>query len=137
MPVRVRVLASDRSLFEGEADFLTFRGADGDLGVLPHHAPLLTWLRPGEVMVRQGERENHLFLSGGFLEVLPGLVTVAAERGQSSSELAPEAAEEERRALQERLARAGEEEAPGLRAELEVAEARVAAAQLQLRRERA
>ncbi|MGA9775254.1 MAG: ATP synthase F1 subunit epsilon [Candidatus Dormiibacterota bacterium] len=136
MAIRVRVLAADRPLLEGEADFLTFRGADGDLGVLPQHAPLLTWLKPGEVMVRQGERETYLFIEGGFLEVLPQLVTVLAERGQSSSELNLEAVEEDRRALQERLTRGGEPEAAQLRSALDVAEARVAAAQLQRRRDR-
>ena len=134
MAIRVRVLASDQPLLEGEADFLTFRGADGDLGVLPQHAPLLTWLKPGEVMVRQGEGERYVFLEGGFLEVLPDLVTVAAERGQLSSALGLEAAEEDLRAAQDRASRDPE----GLAAAqlLEVAQARVAAAQLQRRRER-
>ncbi len=134
MAVRVRVLASDQPLLEGEADFLTFRGADGDLGVLPQHAPLLTWLKPGEVMVRQGDGERYVFLEGGFLEVLPDLVTVAAERGQLSSAIGVEAAEEELRGAQERASR--EPESPVAAHLLEVAQARVAAAQLQRRRER-
>ena len=134
MPIRVRVLASDQPLLEGEADFLTFRGADGDLGVLPQHAPLLTWLKPGEVMVRQGDGERHVFLEGGFLEVLPDLVTVAAERGQLSSELGLEAAEEALSGAQERAGR--DPESPVAAHLFEVAQARVAAAQLQRRRER-
>ena len=133
MGVRVRVLASDQPLLEGEADFLTFRGADGDLGVLPQHAPLLTWLKPGEVMIRQGERERWVFLEGGYLEVLPELVTVAAERGQLSSALHLDRAEEELRSAQERAA--SEPENAALAVALEVARARVAAAQLQRRRE--
>ncbi len=134
MAVRVRVLASDQPLLEGEADFLTFRGADGDLGVLPQHAPLLTWLKPGEVMVRQGEGERYVFLEGGFLEVLPDLVTVVAERGQLSTTIGLEAAEADLRAAQERATR--DPESPAAIHLLEVAQARVTAAGLQRRRER-
>jgi F-type H+-transporting ATPase subunit epsilon len=134
MAVRVRVLAADQPLLEGEADFLTFRGADGDLGVLPQHAPLLTWLKPGEVMVRHGEDERYVFVEDGFLEVLPDLVTVAAGRGQLSSDLGLEAAEEALRGAQERISR--DPESPVAAHLLEVAQARAAAAQLQRRRER-
>ncbi len=134
MAVRVRILASDQPLLEGEADFLTFRGADGDLGVLPQHAPLLTWLKPGEVMVRQGEGERYVFLEGGFLEVLPNLVTVVAERGLLSTAIGLEAAEEDLRGSHERATR--DPESPAAAHLLEVAQARVAAAQLQRRRER-
>lgn len=136
MSVQTRLLTADRPLFEGEADFLVARGADGDLGVLPQHAPLLTWLRPGEVMVRQGETERFYFLPSAYMEVLPDLVTVLAEAGWPSSELDLEQAEAERKGIRDELAHAHEPEAAGLHRQLEAAEAKVAAAERQRRRER-
>lgn len=136
MPVQTRLLTADRPLFEGQVDFLVARGADGDLGVLPQHAPLLTWLRPGEVMVRQGEAERYYFLPSGFLEVLPDLLTVVAEEGWPSSELDLEQAEAQRKAIQDELSHAHEAESAPLHRRLEVAEAKVVAAERQRRRER-
>src|SRR5205807_4592178 len=82
--VPLRVVSVERSLFEGEVDgqgrpFLVCLGAEGELGILPRHAPLLTTLRPGELQIRNGTEEISLFVGGGFLEVLPDRVTVLAD----------------------------------------------------------
>ena len=109
MPVQLRVVSVERSLFEGDVDgqgrpFLVCLGAEGELGILPRHAPLLTTLRPGPVYIRNGTEETELFVGGGFLEVLPDRVTVLADVAERAEEISEEAAEEARRRAQERLA---------------------------------
>jgi F-type H+-transporting ATPase subunit epsilon len=131
MGVLLRVVSVERSLFEDEVDgrgrpFLVCLGADGELGILPRHAPLLTTLRPGELQIRNGTDEISLFVGGGFLEVLPDRVTVLADVAERAEEISEEAAEEARQRAQERLAG---ELTPQERAEmsllLESAEARL------------
>ena len=132
MGVPVRVVSVERSLFEGEVDgqgrpFLVCTGAEGELGILPRHAPLLTTLRPGPVFIRNGSDETELFVGGGFLEVLPDRVTILADVAERAEEISEEAAEEARRRAQERLA--AQELTPAEEAELEnvlaIAEARL------------
>jgi F-type H+-transporting ATPase subunit epsilon len=139
LPVPTRLLAALHPLFEGECDFIVARGADGELGVLPDHAPLLTWLKPGELMLRQGHDEHFFFLEGAYLEVLPDRVSILADRGVPASELETAAAEEARRTAQEALSRATgpeSEELAILQQELEVAEYRLQAAERAHRRRR-
>ena len=112
MPVPLRVVSVERSLFEGEVDFIVADGVDGELGILPHHAALMTILKPGALKIRQGDQEQLLFVGGGFLEVLPDRVTVLADVAEHADEISVERAEEARRRAQERLAgqlTAGEE----------------------------
>jgi F-type H+-transporting ATPase subunit epsilon len=109
LAVSLRVVSVERSLFEGELDgqgrpFLVAQGIEGELGILPRHAPLLTTLRPGPLLIRNGTEETELFVGGGFLEVLPERVTVLADVAERADEISEEAAEEARRHAQERLA---------------------------------
>ena len=131
MAVPLRVVSVERSLFEGEVDgqgrpFLVCLGAEGELGILPRHAPLLTTLRPGELQIRNGTDEVSLFVGGGFLEVLPDRVTVLADVAERAEEISVEAADEARERAQERLA--GEltaQERAEMELVLETAEARL------------
>ncbi|HVD03663.1 MAG TPA: ATP synthase F1 subunit epsilon [Candidatus Dormibacteraeota bacterium] len=139
MGVPTRLLTSQKPLFDGDCDFIVLRGADGDLGVLPGHAPLLTWLKPGEVMLRRGEREEYFFLEDGYLEVLPDRVSILAQRGDRSDAIDPAEAEGQRRAAEEALSRASgssEQEVFALEGELAVAAARMEAVDRQRHRAR-
>lgn len=139
MAVPTRLFSALYPLFEGDCDFIVARGADGELGVLPGHAPLLTWLKPGELMLRQGHDEHFFFLEGAYLEVLPDRVSILADRGVPVSELEAAAAEEERRAAQEALAKSTSpesEELAELQRDLEVAEYRLQAVERDRRRRR-
>jgi F-type H+-transporting ATPase subunit epsilon len=98
------VVSVEHSLFEGDADFMIANGTDGELGVLPHHAPLLTTLRPGALTIRHGPEEQLLFVGGGFLEVLPDRVTVLADGAERAEDIDEARAEEARRHAQEMLA---------------------------------
>ncbi|HSP09741.1 MAG TPA: ATP synthase F1 subunit epsilon [Candidatus Dormibacteraeota bacterium] len=114
MKYPLRVVSVERSLFEGEVEFIIANGADGELGVLARHAPLMTILKPGPLRIQEtiGGPEQVLFVGGGFLEVLPDRVTVLADVAEHADEISVERAEEARRRAQEKLAgtvTAGEE----------------------------
>jgi F-type H+-transporting ATPase subunit epsilon len=106
MKYPLRVVSVERSLFEGEVEFIIANGADGELGVLARHAPLMTILKPGPLRIQEtyGETEQLLFVGGGFLEVLPDRVTVLADVAEHADEISVDKAEEARRRAQERLA---------------------------------
>src|SRR3984893_13928185 len=106
MKFQLRVVSVERSLFEGDVEFIIANGADGELGVLARHAPLMTILKPGPLRIQEvyGGTEQVLFVGGGFLEVLPDRVTVLADVAEHADEISVEKAEEARRRAQEMLA---------------------------------
>ncbi|TMB47119.1 MAG: ATP synthase F1 subunit epsilon [Chloroflexi bacterium] len=106
MKYPLRVVSVERSLFEGEVEFMIANGAEGELGILARHAPLMTILKPGALRIQEtyGGAEQVLFVGGGFLEVLPERVTVLADVAEHADEISLEAAEEARRRAQEKLA---------------------------------
>src|SRR6267142_7059779 len=106
MKFSLRVVSVERSLFEGDVEFIIASGADGELGVLARHAPLMTALKPGPLRIQEtyGGPEELLFVGGGFMEVLPERVTVLADVAEHADEISIEKAEAARRRAQERLA---------------------------------
>ena len=106
MKYALRVVSVERSLFEGDVEYVIANGADGELGVLARHAPLMTILKPGPLRIQKeiGGPEEVLFVGGGFLEVLPDRVTVLADVAEHAEEISVERAEEARRRAQEKLA---------------------------------
>ena len=106
MKFELRVVSVERSLFEGDVEFLVANGANGELGVLARHAPLMTILKPGPLRIKEtiGGPEQVLFVGGGFVEVLPDRVTVLADVAEHAEEISVDAAEEARRRAQEKLA---------------------------------
>ena len=106
MKFPLRVVSVERSLFEGEVEFIIVNGAEGELGVLTRHAPLMTILKPGSLRIQEtyGGEEQQLFVGGGFLEVLPDRVTVLADVAEHADEISIEQAEQARRRAQEKLA---------------------------------
>ncbi len=106
MKYALRVVSVERSLFEGDVEYMIANGAEGELGVLARHAPLMTILKPGPLRIQEtyGGPEQVLFVGGGFLEVLPDRVTVLADVAEHADEISVERAEDARRRAQERLA---------------------------------
>ena len=102
--LQVELVTAEGRILSEEADFVLAPGVEGDLGVLPNHIPLLTPLRTGEVMVRNGEAEHILFVAGGFLEVLPDKVTILADAAERAEDIDEARAEESRKRAQELLA---------------------------------
>ena len=95
--VKVLVATAEREVYRGEAEMLVAPGVAGDLGILPKHAPLLCALTAGELRITVGEEEvDEVFVSGGFMEVQPDMITVladSAERAHDIDEAAAQAAE--------------------------------------------
>jgi F-type H+-transporting ATPase subunit epsilon len=75
----VEILTPDETLYAGEATYVGLPGADGSLGLLDHHAALITTLRAGDVLVRNGKEESVFTVKGGTVEVLNNTVTILAE----------------------------------------------------------
>ena len=73
------LVAPERELFAGEVDQVDAPGAEGDFGVLAGHAPFMTTLRPGEVVVREGSTRRIFTIQGGFADVTPAGFTLLAE----------------------------------------------------------
>lgn len=88
-------------LAEEDVDVVIAPGIEGELAILPQHAPLVTELDPGVIVLRRGTEEEILAVSGGFLEVLGDTVTVLADTSERSEEIDLERAQEARdRALE-------------------------------------
>ncbi len=101
--LQVELVTAEGRVLSEEADFVLAPGIDGDLGVLPHHIPLLTPLRNGEVLVRNEDTEHVLFVAGGFLEILPDKVTILADAAERAEDIDEARAEESRKRAQELL----------------------------------
>lgn len=87
MPIQCDVVSQDRALFSGPADMVIAPGSEGEMGILPNHAPLLTSLGNGFLRVRHSGREEVFVISGGVMEVRPTVVTVLADVGESVDEI--------------------------------------------------
>jgi len=105
MPIRLDIVTAERSVFSADVDMVVAPGVQGLLGILPHHAPLMTMLEPGELRIKKGEEELSLAISGGFLEVRPDRIIVLADAAERAEEIDIARAEEAKRRAQERLRR--------------------------------
>ena len=105
MPLQLEIVTPERQAYADEVDAVVLPGTEGELGVLPHHAPLVSTLGIGELRIRKGGVEESFAIVGGFLQVLPDKVVVMAETADMSSEIdldkAQQARAEAERALQE------------------------------------
>lgn len=129
--VAFELVAPERLLASIEADMVVIPGADGDFGVLPRHAPLMSLLRPGVIRVYQGDRvDRQVFVAGGFAEVNERGCIVLAENAEPLEEGDPERARQALRNAEEDLADAkvsSDAERERLERAIEVARARVEA----------
>jgi len=104
LTVNLNVVSAEESLFSGSIESLQITGSEGELGIMPGHAPLLTSLKPGMArIVKKGGEEEVLYLSGGMLEVQPNHVTVLADVAARGGDLDEAAAEEAKKRAEEHL----------------------------------
>ncbi|NQW24057.1 MAG: F0F1 ATP synthase subunit epsilon [SAR202 cluster bacterium] len=94
MPMTLEIITAERQVYSDEVDMVIAPGFDGQLGILPQHAPLMTMLKPGELTVRKGGEDMYVAVTGGFMEVLGNKVSVLADACERSDEI------DEARALQ-------------------------------------
>jgi F-type H+-transporting ATPase subunit epsilon len=126
MPIHVEVVTQERKIFEEtEADMVLVPGSEGEMGVLPHHAPVLTTMGFGELVVRKGNREERFVIYGGVIDIRPGKVVALADMAESSYELDDQRIEAARRRA-EKLMAEGIPEAENRVATLELRRAELA-----------
>ncbi|MCF2858449.1 F0F1 ATP synthase subunit epsilon [Pseudoalteromonas sp. SMS1] len=104
MTVQLDVVSAEQSVFSGAVATIQVTGSEGELGIHPGHAPLLTGLKPGMVrLVKEDGTEEIIYVAGGTLEVQPKSVTVLADVAIRGEELDEQAAEEARREAQAQI----------------------------------
>ena len=101
--MRLEIVTAERVIYSEDVDVLVAPGIDGELGILPRHAPLLTVLKPGEMRVVKDGEETYMAVSGGFLEVLGNKVTILADTAEHVEEINVQRAEEALTRAQERV----------------------------------
>lgn len=104
MPIHVEVVAAERRVLEDDVDEVFAPTQNGQIGILPRHAALLTLLVPGSLRLRRGDEEQVVAVGGGFLEVAENRVVVLADSAERVEEIDIARAEEARRRAAERLA---------------------------------
>jgi F-type H+-transporting ATPase subunit epsilon len=103
MPIRCEIVSQDRVVFSGDADIVILPGVEGEMGILPNHAPLLTALRYGSIVVRKQGEEQYSTVAGVVSEVQPDQVTVLADAAENVMEINVQRAEAAKRRAEERL----------------------------------
>ena len=101
--LKLDIVTAEGVVYSDEVDVVVAPGIEGQLGILPHHAPLMTTLQPGELRVRKSGEEFSLAISGGFLEVRPDRVIILADAAERADEIDVRRAEEAKRRAEERL----------------------------------
>jgi F-type H+-transporting ATPase subunit epsilon len=97
MPLHLEIVTPERRAFEGDVDEVIVPGSEGEMGILPHHAPLISLLGHGVLRLKAGGTEQEFAIFGGFLQVRPDRVVVLAETADLASEIDLERAERARR----------------------------------------
>ncbi len=103
-PLRLEIVTAERQIFADDVDMVVAPGSEGELGILPHHASLLTTLKPGELRIKKSGEEILMVISGGFMEVLPDRVTILADAAERAEEIDLARAEAARQRAQQRVA---------------------------------
>jgi len=103
-PMKLDIVTAEGVVYSDEVDIVVAPGIEGQLGILPHHAPLMTTLQPGCLIAREDRGEEiSPCISGGFLEVRPDRVIILADAAERAEEIDAQRAEEAKRRAEERL----------------------------------
>jgi F-type H+-transporting ATPase subunit epsilon len=103
MSIQCEIVSQDRQVFSGEADMVIVPGVQGEMGILPNHAPLLSTLKLGILRVRYQGQEQVFAIAGGVIEVQPDIVTVMADAAENVLEIDVSRAEAAKRRAEEIL----------------------------------
>ena len=83
----IEIVTAEKTIFSGQASLIQIPGIEGELGILPSHAPIITELDPGEVLIKNEKEVLSLVLSGGFVEVFNDKVTILADAAERTNEI--------------------------------------------------
>ena len=100
---RLEIVTAERMIFSEDVSAVIAWGVEGQLAILPHHAPLMTMLQPGDLMIRKDKEEEYVVISGGFLEVRPDKVIILADACERADEIDIARAEEAKKRAQETM----------------------------------
>jgi F-type H+-transporting ATPase subunit epsilon len=117
MPLKLDIVTVEGLVYSEDVDMVIAPGIEGELGILPRHAPLLTALSYGELRAKRGPEEDSFAISGGFMEVQPDRVTVLADTAERAEDIDVERAEAARRRAEDRLRAKAQNDIDFLRAE--------------------
>ena len=100
---KLEIVTAERMVFSDDVSAVIAWGVEGQLGILPHHAPLMTMLQPGDILIRKDKEEEFFVISGGFLEVRPDKVIILADACERVDEIDIARAEEAKKRAQETM----------------------------------
>ena len=92
--MQLEIITAEQQMYSDEVELLVAPGIEGQLGILPHHAPLMTALQPGEILIRKDGDETVFAVTGGFMEVMGNKVTILADACERSEEIDEQRAQE-------------------------------------------
>jgi F-type H+-transporting ATPase subunit epsilon len=124
MTVHLDVVSAEQSLFSGLVESIQVSGSEGELGVNPGHAPLLTALKPGMVrLVKQFGHEEVMYVAGGTLEVQPNHIIILADTAVRGEDLDEDSAQKAKREAEEQMTNSSADELDYQQAAVQLAEA--------------
>jgi F-type H+-transporting ATPase subunit epsilon len=105
MTIRCEIVSQDRTVFQGDVDIVILPGVAGEMGILPHHAPVLTILKYGVIKVRKGNKEELFAVAGGMAEVQPDIITILADAAENIEDIDVTRAKAAKKRAEEALAK--------------------------------
>jgi F-type H+-transporting ATPase subunit epsilon len=105
MTIRCEIVSQDRTVFQDEVDIVILPGVAGEMGILPHHAPVLTILKYGVIKIRKGGKEELFAVAGGMAEVQPTIVTILADAAENIEDIDITRAKAAKKRAEDALAR--------------------------------
>jgi F-type H+-transporting ATPase subunit epsilon len=87
MTIRCEIVSQDRTVYQGDVDIVILPGAAGEMGILPHHAPVLAILKYGVIKIRRAGKEELFTVAGGVAEVQPDIVTILADAAENIEDI--------------------------------------------------
>ncbi len=121
MTIRCEIVSQDRTVFQGDVDVIVLPGTEGEMGILPHHAPALALLKYGVIKVRHEGREDLFAVSGGMAEVQPDIVTILADAVENVEEIDVIRAQAAKKRAEDALAKISPDEQPDVYLVMEAA----------------
>jgi len=115
--LKFEIVTAERVVHSDEVDLIVVPGIEGEMAILPSHAPLMTMLQPGELVVRKGNEDSSIFVSGGFFELMNDKVTILADSAEHAEEIDLARAEEAKKRAEEKMEQRAQTDIDAARAE--------------------